>query len=273
MNAIRETFDAENSVEQFLIKVDDVSSMTPTQKDDFFSTFNRFGAALLEHEPSENPRQNLVDLGKYFGNLVGHDRADPEGVTTIANLKGFDGYLGASNVDHPLHTGGVYSDQPPIIILLQCIKQSSVGGETILVSSKKICDHIRAVDPKGFERLSQPDSLSIRRGDAVAARPVFDKDYFGNGAYLFTFRCDDVIEFGIKPASLVLTLAEIKRFIDSPENQVRFRLKENQILVADNASVMHARTAFPADEDRKLLRLTLDGKAADTGYPLTLGFH
>jgi len=273
MQTRREAFDGKNRLDDFLVKTTDVGGMRPAEKAVLFAKFNRFGAAILEHDPSDNPRKNLIDLGGYFGNIVGHDRAGDDGVTRIANLKGFDGYLGASNADHPLHTGGVYSDTPPIIILLQCIRQSSIGGETTLVSSKNICDHIRKFDPQGFDTLSKSGSLTIKRGKAQASRPVFDKSFLGNGGYLFTFRCDNVIEFGLKPASLVTTVAEIKRFIDAPENQIRFRLRENQILIADNSSVMHARTAFPDGEPRELLRLTLDGKSKETNYPLTLGFH
>lgn len=49
-----------------------------------------------------------------------------------------------------------------------------------------------------------------------------------------------------------------------------FRLKRNQIMVADNTVVMHTRTAFPKNEDRCLLRLTLDGKCSEKN--ITLGF-
>lgn len=268
----RDTFDSFTKVEDLVYKVSSVKDMNKKQKEDLFMLFNRYGAVVLEHDPSDDARQQLIDISKYFGNVVGHDRADNDGVTTIANLEGFEGYLGASNEDHPLHTGGVYSEEPPIIILLQCIKQSTTGGETILVSSKKIYDYLSESAPKSLEKLKKKGVVTIKRNDAESSRPIFDENFLGNGKLMFTFRCDNVIRFEITPADMILPIADIKRFIDSKENQIKFKLKENQILIADNTSVMHARTAFPANEERCLLRITTDGKSSLTEFPLTIGF-
>lgn len=268
----KEVFDSRTDLNMLTFKVSSVKEMSEEQKGSFFTLFNRYGAVVLEHDPSDNPKDNLIDISKYFGNVVGHDRADEDGITTIANLEGFEGYLGASNTDHPLHTGGVYSDEPPVVILLQCLKQSVTGGETILVSSKKIYEYLKEKDPRSLDRLKENGVLTIKRKEAQSSRAIFDENFLGNGRYMFSFRCDEVIRFEIDPAEMILPIAEVKRFIDRPENQIRFKLKENQILIADNASVMHARTAFPAEEERCLLRITTDGKSAESRYPILIGF-
>jgi alpha-ketoglutarate-dependent taurine dioxygenase len=267
----RLSFDSTNNLSDFLVNIDSVKNMTESQKELLLNKFNTYGACLIEHKECQDPKSNLLELKKYFGNIIGHDRADEDGITKIANLKGFDGYLGASFEEHPLHTGGIYSENPPIIILLQCIKQSSTGGDSILVSSKLIYNYLLNVDPEGLEKIKEHGTVTMKRGDAMASRPIFDKDFLGNNSYMFSFRCDNVVEFILKPSSTVKTLGLIKNFIDDPKNQLRFRLKKNQIMIADNSAVMHARTAFPENEDRCLLRLTLDGKCNHEN--IVLGFR
>jgi len=268
----KEIFDSRTDLKKLIFKISSVKEMSEEKKERFFALFNRYGAVVLEHDQSDNPKDNLIDISKYFGNVVGHDRADEDGITTIANLEGFEGYLGASNTDHPLHTGGVYSDEPPVVILLQCLKQSITGGETILVSSKKIYEYLKEQDPVSLERLKKNGVVTIKRKEAQSSRAIFDENFLGNGRCMFSFRCDDVVRFEIDPAEMIIPIAKIKEFIDRPDNQIRFKLKENQILIADNASVMHARTAFSAKEERCLLRITTDGKATESRYPIIIGF-
>ncbi|WP_076588814.1 TauD/TfdA family dioxygenase [Vibrio ostreicida] len=269
---IRTTFDSQTDREELSVRLPVDNSLNEITIRNIVEKFNRYGVALVEHYQTHTPEGLLLKLGRFFGNPVGHDRSDSNGITVISNLNGFEGYLGASYTEHPLHTGGVYSDEPPIVLLLQCIKPSSQGGDSILVSSKKIHDFLSKEDPHGLGLLKFSGALTMKRGDAKASRAVFDDKYLGNGSYMFSFRCDDVVEYEVSPSTLITTLAKIKNFIDLPENQVRLRLKENQILIADNSAVMHARTKFPQDEDRKLLRLTLDGKPSHSEYPLELGF-
>ncbi|WP_438463466.1 TauD/TfdA family dioxygenase [Marinomonas sp. PE14-40] len=269
----RYTFDANTNLNELTYDLKSEKNINRDEVDSIINCFNKYGAVIVQHKDVENSKDILLELGKYFGSPIGHDRSDSNGITTIANLKGYEGYLGASYTDHPLHTGGVYSDTPPIVLLLQCVKPSSVGGDSFLVSSKKVYDYLSEVDSKGLELLKEPGTVTIKRGVAEASRAIFDKNILNNGSYMFSFRCDDIIRFEINPASLVTTLGKIKEYIDRPENQVRVRLKENQILICDNSSVMHARSAFPKDEDRLLLRLTLDGKPVNTeSHQLVLGF-
>ncbi|EMB7845546.1 TauD/TfdA family dioxygenase [Vibrio vulnificus] len=270
--ATRTTFNSQTDLKELSVRLPADNSLNKITIQNIVEKFNRYGVALVEHEKKHTPEDVLLKIGHFFGNPVGHDRSDSNGITVISNLKGFDGYLGASYTEHPLHTGGVYSDEPPIVLLLQCIKQSSIGGESILVSSKNIYDFLSKEDPHGLTLLKRSGALTMKRGNAKASRAVFDDKYLGNGSYMFSFRCDNVVEYEINPSSLITTLAKIKSFIDRPENQVRLRLQENQILIADNSAVMHARTEFPENEDRKLLRLTLDGKPSHSEYRLTLGF-
>ena len=70
----------------------------------------------------------MLELGKCFGNVVGHDRADPDGITKIANN----------------------------------------GGDSILVSSNSIYDHIAKVNPDGLEKLKQEGVIRIKRGESEA---------------------------------------------------------------------------------------------------------
>lgn len=266
----RISFNAKTDINDLFMKVSSVKDITNDEAIKMISLFNKYGALILEHDESLTAEENLFKLKKYFGNVIPHERSVNHGIATISNQKGFDGYLGANNEDHPLHTGGTYSEEPPIVILLQCLKPSDIGGESILVSSKSIYHFLQENDPKGLNDLKKRGVVTIKRGKDSADRAIFDEHFLGNGSYTFSFRCDHVAEFYLKPCKIITTLALIKNFIDSAQNQIVFKLKRNQILIMDNCAVLHARKSFPADSDRCLQRLNVDGK--DTRYPLILGF-
>ncbi|PMB39196.1 taurine catabolism dioxygenase TauD, partial [Fischerella thermalis CCMEE 5319] len=63
----------------------------------------------------------------------------------------------------------------------------------------------------------------------------------------------------------------IKNYVNDTNNQLIFQLQPHQIIILDNASVLHGRTSFPENEFRKLNRLHFNGVSEYSHY-FQLGF-
>ena len=62
----------------------------------------------------------------------------------------------------------------------------------------------------------------------------------------------------VKPA-----FDRVLAFINEPANIVRFQLPQGHLFICDNGAVLHGRSAFPAEEKRRMLRLNLNGDRMD----------
>jgi alpha-ketoglutarate-dependent taurine dioxygenase len=263
-----------------LVEVGRIGDLNKRQISDIYERFNRYGVAIVQHAPVDKPVEELVDLGKLFGKPVVHDRADERGLVEVAELSGYGEFVGASSGPHLMHTGGTFMswDDVPKIVLLQCETQSRIGGRSLVASGANAYHYLRKNDPDALKLLMDPQVFSIRRsahgvgkfgGTGVDGKPVFDTGRLGNGKVWLTFRFDGQVKLEIKPDTAVPVFDRLLDFFNRSENQIDFKLQPNQILVCDNTSVVHARTAFQSGSNRKLNRLQLDGTYGDVefGFP------
>jgi hypothetical protein len=123
-------------------------------------------------------------------------------------------------------------------------------------------------DPEGLAMLMDPQIFSIRRSfdgqgkfahTGVSGKAVFDDQRLGNDRVWLTFRFDGKIKLELRPDAAHEVYDRLVQFFDRSENQLSFKLQPNQILVCDNTSVVHSRTAYQAGSKRKLNRLQCDG--------------
>ena len=265
-----------------VIEVGRVNDMKPAQAAKMYETVNRYGVAIVQHAPRpEETVEELIDLGRRFGNTVVHDRADARGLVVVAELSGYGEFVGASSGPHLMHTGGTFMPwkDVPRIVLLQCEKQSRVGGQSLIASGASAFRHFKQHDPEALKLLMDPQVFSIKRsargvgqhgGTGVSGKAVFDTQQLGNGNIWLTFRFDGEIKLDLQPDAAHEAYDKLLNFFNRSENQIDFKLQPNQILVCDNTSVVHARTAFQAGSGRKLNRLQLDGagiKELQWGFP------
>jgi hypothetical protein len=154
-----------------------------------------------------------------------------------------------------LHTDGAFEADPPKILALQCEIAAKDRGYSRILSGEILYEYLVHKSPESLLALFEADAFSIMRGNKQLSRPIFESI---NQKIYLAFRFDKSVTTFVKSqAQEAFNLAV--DFMKNPLNQLIFKLRENQILVADNTRVLHGRTAFTGH--RKLNRLWLDGSS------------
>lgn len=236
------------------IHVRSVQDMTGAEQAALVSVFNRYGFAILDCDPHPEPRRNSLALRDLFGAPVWHDRADEDGVVPIDSSLRVAGYIGSSSEEHPPHTDGAFADRPEKIMTLRCEIAARTGGDSFVCSAKAAHDHLSSTMGARVNALFAEDACTIARNDRWSTKPVLR---WVAGRIHIAYRYDDVVRVTCRP-DVVPVYAELRAFFLDPANRVTFALRPHQILVVDNAGLVHGRTAFPAGEPRRLHRLNFD---------------
>lgn len=251
------------------VKVTKVSDISAEQSLNIIKIFNEYNFIILECDPLENSKENLLGLSRLFGNInKKHNRANTDGITIIKQMPGYDKYIGTTNKEHLLHTDGPFEKKPPEIFALQCEVAAKSGGFSKIVRAVDIYEYLANLCPSYFITLFQPDAFAIRRDDRLAKRAIFEVQ--NEGIFIFFRIKDEATEIKIKQEA-VPAFKLIKDFVNNPNNQIIFQLKPNQILIGDNRAILHGRSAFPENDPRLLNRVWFDGQSIYASS-LKLGF-
>jgi alpha-ketoglutarate-dependent taurine dioxygenase len=270
------TLDPKNLV----VEVGRVGAMSDRAIHKMFELFNKYGVAIVQHAQAPEPVEELVDLGKLFGNSVVHDRADARGLVVVAELSGYSEFVGASCGPHLMHTGGTFMPwkDVPKIVLLQCEKAARVGGRSMISWGAAAYRYLQEKEPEALAMLTRPDVFAVKRsargvgqfGNTGGVRKaIFDDTRLEDGRVWLTWRFDGEVKLDLVPDEAHEAFDKLLNFFNRSENQIDFHLEANQIMVLDNTSVVHARTAYQTGSGRKLNRLQLDGTKGDMvfGFP------
>lgn len=256
-------------ISQATLKISKVTEISETKLQRLFEIFNKFEFVILECKPLPNPQDNLLALKKIFGSVKRHKRSDENGIVPVENLgdsPATTDQISATNQMHPIHTDGSFDIEPPKIVAMQCEIPSKNGGLSQIVYAESVYEYLRENHLQELHKLiTHP--LTITRGGETATRATFVEQ---EGKISMTFRSDSVISIAIPP-QLEKAYNIIKNYVNDPKNQLRFKLKANQIVLLDNTSVLHGRTSFPDNEVRKLNRLWFDG-ISEYSHHLQFGF-
>lgn len=152
-------------------------------------------------------------------------------------------------------------------MLISCETPSPSGGHTRICFARDVFNAVKRAAPEDMAGLWRTDSFTIRRDDRKSSKPVF-RSVGDRIAMTFRFGSDVVID--VHPEARA-GYERIVKLVSSPENFLEFKLKSNEILVFDNAAVLHGRTDFPPGSGRVLHGLWLDGRP--NGEALPLGFQ
>ena len=150
----------------------------------------------------------------------------------------------------PLHSDEGYRTVFPRFVSLYCVKPSLNGGTSTIIKVTELVTELRKVFKEQVDNLFCPDFIQIETSSGKMNKQLLF--HLGNGvigmSYSPILRKLETNELGY---DMILW---INKFIHDPENQYRFSLKENDLLMMDNCQVLHGRTAFNEQDDRLLLR-------------------
>ena len=264
---LRQPFDSRFPIEQAFITIQNVFDVDVKTIFKIYEIFNRWGFVVLEPLTSGDFSEELKSIKRLFGEVVSHNRADENGISLIKPIKGLPDYFGTTNVDTGLHTDGSFNETPPNIIILQSVIPSEEGGESQLLSSKLIFERLFQEDQSALSCLFKPNAFSIMRDNQSITRSVFR--YVDEKVYT-VFRANGTAKVFV-PEKYYMSFQLMKSMASDPKNILKFKLKSHQMLVLDNTSVLHGRSAFPEGSNRTLNRVFLDGALPDSEL-LQFGF-
>lgn len=250
-------FDSSLAIDEVILPVTRIRDLLDNQRiNQLIYYFNRYGFCIIDCKPMQNMVEDFLLLTEIFGGTTYHNRADERGIVSVSLIEGFSEYLGTSNKPHPLHTDGPFEKTPPKAMALQCEIPDPVGGFSLLVSCRAIYRYLLRQDYKGLQMLFNPSVFSVQRDNQFERGPIFE---IKNDYIQMRFRTNDGKANICIPLEAEYIFNLIKEFVENPQNQLSFKLKEGQILVVDNTSILHGRTEFSSNSPRKLNRLNFDG--------------
>lgn len=229
---------------------------------------NAYGAAIVQFEKDELPKNQLLCFKELFGNTMSHDRSDIDGITEVAVIDESSVYPGISSRAYTFHTDGSYDVNPPPIVALRCEIPARRGGISQLASGKKLHDWLASIDKAALDSLYSEDALSIDRAAKSFSGPVFRK--YLNNRLAIRYRADEAVQPSDN-SNVQKAVALIHNFLSDKDNLISFRLEKRQVLLTDNFTVLHGRTSFESDDPRKMHRLWFDGLSSG-GVKIFNGF-
>jgi len=220
----------------------------------------RYGAGLLRGVPAAEGMVTAVAETFGFVRETNYGRIfDVRVVADPANLA-FTSRAIAPHTDNP------YRDPVPTLQLLHCLRDASVGGDTVLVDGFAAAAALRATDPASFGVLTStpiPFAYVDKETSLTARQPLIALSPRGR------ITCVRLNNRSMQPPRL--PHAETEAFyaayrawaaiVDRPEFALGLRLTPGDCLIFDNTRILHARTAFaPAPS-------TPPGAPASPGVP------
>ncbi len=149
------------------------------------------------------------------------------------------------------HTDGAFTERPPVLMALYCVRKAVHGGDTILVD---MGEAMRAVPQEDLNGLYLPDAMFVSRGGNVTVQPVFKKTL--RGRHLARFSNHEYNESEPLNTGAESGFQIVDTFLKNPDNQTKITLQPGDLIVIDNTRTAHGRTRFDDDEEnrRHLLR-------------------
>ncbi|NET58342.1 MAG: hypothetical protein F6K47_19950 [Symploca sp. SIO2E6] len=243
-------------------QVEQISQMSQAMRNALVDVFNQFGCIIIACDRVSNFRQNLLDLGSYFGQIMPHRSSDSDGIATITPTPGAN-YTALTGQPFNFHTDGSFMPTPPKVAILQCVVATETGGESQIVPAETLYNFLQEQDPIGLEALFEPDAVVTTTVNGEVYRgPVF---VHAGDRVMLTYRpSDHQVTVQAKP-EVAQTYHLIQTYLENGANKLQYKLQPGEILVMDNTRILHTRTPFQENQGakRKFHRLWLNGKPDD----------
>ena len=230
---------------------------------DVLNQLGKYGLVFLCNVPESE--KAIEDIAGRIGPLKNTFYGLTWDVKTVPQAKNVaytNQYLG-------LHMDLLYTDNPPALQLLHCLKNTCEGGTSLFCDSYRAATQLKEENIKAFDRLlyQKTDFVYNNAGEHYFARrhvirapgknreirsinwsPPFQGPFILERKGASYFR------------SYARALKEFAARIEAPENIYEYRLKEGECVIFNNQRVLHARTAFDISSGERWLKgAYLDG--------------
>ena len=205
-------------------------------------------------------------LANSFGNIVLQNKKKQKFVHVTPNIPSISSlnkseksqYLRyhETNAGGDLHSDGPQLNTPPKYVFLACIKNSTHGGDNIIVNCKKIFSVLKRKNREVFDVLNNRYFIE-RRGFSYSNLNVFSKPIFSLDNEVFRFRyLRTYIEAAYKikninmPESKRNALDILDSYLNNKKYQDQFKLNPGEILIINNNLLAHGRTSFSINNNK-----------------------
>ena len=221
-------------------------------------SFLTFGFIIFEGVPTEPG--TVLKVGAQFGFTRETNFGALFNVRSVPNAND----LAYTSIALDPHTDNPYRTPVPGIQLLHCLVNETRGGLSTLVDGFAVAQALRREEPEAFRILSTtPVRFKYIDTDTelTASAPPIELDVTGElKAVHFSPRLDFVPLF---PRAQLEAYYRARRSFDhrlrAPDFEIRFLLKDGDLVMFDNCRLLHGRTGFdPAEGLRHLQGCYID---------------
>lgn len=224
----------------------------------WLESFLTFGFIIFEGVPTEPGM--VLEVGAKFG----FTRETNFGALFNVRSTPDANDLAYTSIALDPHTDNPYRSPVPGIQLLHCLVNETSGGLSTLVDGFAVAQALRTHEPEAFRILSTtPVRFKYIDTDTelTASAPPIELDVAGGlKAIHFSPRLDFVPLF---PRAQLAAYYRARRAFDhrlrAPDFEIRFLLKDGDLVMFDNCRLLHGRTGFdPAEGLRHLQGCYID---------------
>ncbi len=237
------------------------------QKLDWLTQLLQSGMAFIDAVPATE--EGILQAMSYLGRINETNYGQVFDVRSVPKPDN----LAYSDLGLGLHTDNPYREPVPGFQALHAVVTSPDGGESLFADGFALAEHLRSSCPRDFEVLTTtpvPFHYASADADLYAERP------------LIQLRCDGEISAvhynnrSIAPflstdrraESFYASYRVFAQLLRDERFQMRFRLRDGDLVVFDNQRIMHGRTAFTSAQHPRHLRgcyLTRDSVFSGAG--------
>ena len=247
--------------------------------------------AFVDHSVLCFPDQELaaadqLRFANFFGRGDGGDRkkardennrrTGQRGMMYVSNVRENGKLIGVlPDGEMMFHSDGAHRESPYRATTLYGIKIPSHGGNTLFANLYAAYDALTDEMKNRIENLVTRivyDYEAVDRADTIAADPVLPRahhrlvkvhpDSGRKTLYLSRLMTQDIVDLPANEGEELLL--ELFDQCEKPEFVYAHEWKVDDLLIWDNRCTNHARTDFPADEQRMLRRYTVSEPDAPT---------
>lgn len=233
-----------------------INSVYPNAKKNLKKKFFNFAKNLGQIRYQNFKKDKIIEIKPNFKKINELKKAK----TKIKSVLRYH----QTNLGGSIHSDGPQHSTPPKYVIMACEQNSPIGGDTILVDTKKIYEYLRYRKPKIFKTLNK-DIYFERRGFNFGNSNVFSKKIFSFKNKRFMFRyLRDYIEEGYKIKKKDISKDTLKAFnyldklLISKKFMKKIKLAKGDLILLNNHILAHGRTMFKLEKNfnaRKLYRI------------------
>tara|TARA_R110000868_G_scaffold396846_2_gene669207 strand:- start:5887 stop:6732 length:846 start_codon:yes stop_codon:yes gene_type:complete len=225
-------------------------SMGDVLNTEIFDLLDCRGFVLVSVETNPNIQEVISWQNVFLGPSM-KDRGDDRGGYSTVMAEKDGKFFVNSSLSQPIHTDEGHTSRFPRYISLYCETPSLSGGVSTLVSAEAMIEKLKVNFADRIHQLFNRNAIKVKNVGGFETKNILMRLPDGRTGISYSpilreLTCDE---------SIFEMFSNITKYVHNPDNQIRFRLARNHLLIVDNCRVLHGRTRFLASDRRILSRM------------------